>query len=107
MIWEFDISDPNLFDGEEFHKPYFFLVNMAVGGTLTGIFSAAEITAPFPAEMSLEYIRLYDNGYTILGIPTSSPVSAPTCLENGNTCTENADCCSNSCSKGRFKTCQP
>lgn len=66
-IWSIDISNPAGFSGEEFHQPHFFILNLAVGGTFTGITLAQNITAPFPAEMLVDYIRVYDNGFTIIG----------------------------------------
>lgn len=66
-IWSIDISNPASFSGEEFHQPHFLILNLAVGGTFTGITLAQNITAPFPAELLVDYVRLYDNGYTVLG----------------------------------------
>ncbi len=66
-IWTMDISNPASFDGEEFHAPHFFIVNLAVGGTFTGIFNEGGITAPLPADLLVDYIRVFDNGHTILG----------------------------------------
>lgn len=66
-VWSIDIANPSGFSGEEFHQPHFFILNLAVGGTFTGITLAQNITAPFPAEMLVDYIRIYDNGFTILG----------------------------------------
>jgi beta-glucanase (GH16 family) len=66
-IWTIDISDPSSFDGDEFHKPHFVILNLAVGGTYTGITNSSNITAPFPAEYVIDYVRIYDNGYTVLG----------------------------------------
>ncbi|MBN2163083.1 MAG: glycoside hydrolase family 16 protein [Pontiellaceae bacterium] len=66
-IWTIDISGGAASDLEEFHQPHFFVLNMAVGGTYTGIYNASGITAAFPAEYRIDYIRLYDNGYTELG----------------------------------------
>ena len=40
---------------------------MAVGGNYTGLLSKAEITATTPAEMLVDYIRIYDNGHTRIG----------------------------------------
>ncbi|NNM29617.1 MAG: glycoside hydrolase family 16 protein, partial [Akkermansiaceae bacterium] len=67
FIWSMDISNPSSFDGEEFHKPHFFLLNMAVGGNYTGILNSGGITAPFPAEYVIDYVRIFDNGHTVLG----------------------------------------
>ena len=65
-IWVIDISDPEAFSGQEFHAPHFFIANLAVGGNFTGIFNPAGITAALPAEYRIDYIRLFDNGHTIL-----------------------------------------
>lgn len=65
-IWTMTIPEPG-YDLEEFHQPHFILLNLAVGGIYTGILDAGNITAPFPAEYAVDYIRLYDNGYTVLG----------------------------------------
>lgn len=67
QIWAFDISNPSGFSGEEFHQPYFMILNLAVGGSLTGITSSSGVTAPFPAELVVDYIRVYNNGFTVLG----------------------------------------
>ena len=58
-IWSLDISEI-----EQFHKPHFLLINLAVGGEYAGILNPADITAPFPAEYRTDYIRVFDNGYT-------------------------------------------
>jgi beta-glucanase (GH16 family) len=47
-------------DGEEFtNYLHYIIFNLAVGGQLTGITSASGITAPFPAKMFVDWIRLY------------------------------------------------
>ncbi|MDF7798280.1 glycoside hydrolase family 16 protein [Pontiellaceae bacterium B1224] len=61
QIWAMNISDiPAL------HEPHFLLLNMAVGGKHTGVCDVAGITAPLPAEYRVDYIRLFDNGFTAL-----------------------------------------
>jgi len=66
-IWTIDISDPASFSGEEFHAPHFLIFNLAVGGTYTGITDdAGDVTATFPAEYRVDWIRVYDNGFTTL-----------------------------------------
>ncbi|MCU0787218.1 MAG: glycoside hydrolase family 16 protein [Verrucomicrobia bacterium] len=65
-IFAFNIANP-ADNREEFHLPHFFILNLAVGGYYTGITTAAGITAPFPAEYVIDYIRIFDNGYTVLG----------------------------------------
>lgn len=66
-IWSMDISNPASFGGEEFHAPHFLIFNLAVGGTYTGITQSLNVTAPLPAEMRVDYVRIYDNGHTVLG----------------------------------------
>ena len=58
-------------DVEEFHEfPMYILFNMAVGGLFTGVNDKSEITAPLPARMLVDYIKIYqrtDEGELILG----------------------------------------
>ena len=93
-IWAFDISDPASFSGEEFHQPYFMIVNCAVGGTFPGILSNDGITAPLPAQMLVDYIRLYDNGFTTnVTIPGGGSVCGDgTCDPGEDQCNCSDDC---------------
>jgi beta-glucanase (GH16 family) len=53
----------------EFHQPMFPILNIAIGGydpSYTGVYSPGAVTATFPARMSVDYIRVTDNGYTQL-----------------------------------------
>ena len=77
QVMAFDISGAAASNLEEFHAPHFVLLNLAVGGWYPGILSASGITAPLPAEYRVDYLRLYDNGHTILG-GTGAPASAST-----------------------------
>ena len=52
------ITDPDM---EEFHRPQFVLLNLAVGGVYTGKMNSAAITAPLPSAMLVDYVRLYQN----------------------------------------------
>ena len=57
-----DITDPNL---SEFHNPNYIIMNLAVGGfNFVEITDPAQITAPFPGKMYVDYVRLYENEYT-------------------------------------------
>ena len=67
LIWAMDISSTSCTDCTEFHQPHFMLFNLAVGGTYTGLTLPSGITAPLPAEMRVDWIRISDNGFTILG----------------------------------------
>ena len=84
QIWSMAISGI-----PEFHEPHFFILNLAVGGIYTGITSPGGITAPFPAEYMIDYIRIFDNGHTVLGGSamarpefTYDPMYMPNALEN-------------------------
>jgi hypothetical protein len=66
-IWSIDITSGSCTDCEEFHQPHFIILNLAVGGSYTGLFRASEITAPLPAEYRVDWVRIYDNGHTVLG----------------------------------------
>jgi len=66
LIMVFDISKIKQLAIEEFHKPFSLIVNMAVGGTYTGIMQRNDITATFPAELRVDYIRVYGNDYTVI-----------------------------------------
>lgn len=69
QYYEINISDIVANSMEEFHNMKYILLNLAVGGTYTGITSVGGITAPLPAQMQIDYIRLYQdsNGELWLG----------------------------------------
>lgn len=60
-----EITDPNM---SEFRTdPAHIILNLAVGGwNFVEITDPAQITAPFPAKMMVDYVRLYENEYTEL-----------------------------------------
>lgn len=66
-VWTMDLRKRSCSDCDEFHQPFFLILNLAVGGKYTGILGQEGITAPLPAEMLVDYIRIYDNGFTKLG----------------------------------------
>ncbi len=67
--WGLDIDDPTGTSMEEFHNPAFLVLNLAVGGiNFVDITNPALITAPFPACMYIDWIRIYDNGATELTV---------------------------------------
>ena len=80
-------SDGEVGAGHYFHKPFFFLFNLAVGGSYPSIYNASQITA-LPnagdeAKMYVDWVRVYqadndttsqytyvdDNGNTVTNIP--------------------------------------
>ena len=67
QIWTMRIQQDQCSSCSEFHLPHFVILNVAVGGTDTGMLSPEQITAVTPAEMLVDYVRIYDNGYTQLG----------------------------------------
>lgn len=66
-IWSIDISAQSCTDCTEFHQPHFLILNLAVGGTFSQLFRSGDITAPMPATYEIDYVRIYDNGFTQLG----------------------------------------
>lgn len=67
LIWTYHIEQGFCADCSEFHQPHFILLNLAVGGNYTGLLDSSQITATTPAEMLIDYVRIYDNGFTKLG----------------------------------------
>jgi len=67
QIWTFHIEQSTCAACSEFHQSHFVILNMAVGGTYTGLLSSNQITASTPAEMLIDYVRIIDNGFTELG----------------------------------------
>ncbi|MDY0779512.1 T9SS type A sorting domain-containing protein [Tenacibaculum sp. IB213877] len=56
-----DAENPNT---APFTKPFYMLLNMAVGGTLPGVASNDGITAPLPGKMYVDYVRVHKwNGH--------------------------------------------
>ncbi len=61
LIWSVDGNEVAQFaiDGpgmEAFHKPFFILLNLAIGGTWSG---QPDETTPFPALMFVDWVRVY------------------------------------------------
>ncbi|MCG7585958.1 discoidin domain-containing protein [Photobacterium sp. OFAV2-7] len=46
---------------DEFRQHNFLILNMAVGGHFPEIYDKADVTAPMPAKMYVDYVRIYDN----------------------------------------------
>lgn len=67
QIWTFYIKSDACADCSEFHQPHFIILNMAVGGTYTGLLSTDQISATTPAELLVDYVRISDNGFTEMG----------------------------------------
>ncbi|WP_190300407.1 family 16 glycosylhydrolase [Rufibacter hautae] len=61
-------------DLEEFHNPHFLVLNLAVGGNYPGINNPSGVTAPLPAKMYVDYIKLYQNDGD--GLSTGQPIPA-------------------------------
>lgn len=62
-----DITDPNMSELRD--NPASIILNLAVGGwNFVEITDPAQITAPFPAKMYVDYVRLYANANTELHV---------------------------------------
>ncbi len=46
-------------ESSEFQAPFYFLFNLAVGGNFTDAANVAQVTAPLPGKMYIDYIRVY------------------------------------------------
>lgn len=47
-----------------FSRPFYMLLNLAVGGTLPGVLNNAGVTAPLPGKMYVDYVRVSEwNGH--------------------------------------------
>lgn len=46
-------------ESSEFQAPFYFLLNLAVGGNFTDAATDAQVTAPMPSKMYVDYIRVY------------------------------------------------
>jgi len=71
QFWEGNIA--NSINGtDEFHKPFFIILNLAVGGNWPG---SPNSTTVFPAKMYVDYVRVYQDGGTTTQVstPTFSP----------------------------------
>lgn len=56
-------NDPNITEFSS--NPYYVILNLAVGGSnFVGITDPAQITAPMPAQMQVDYVRVYANANT-------------------------------------------
>jgi beta-glucanase (GH16 family) len=95
VIVDKNIAPSSCFECEELHQPFFFVLSMAVGGGYTRLYHEQGITAELPAEFMIDYIRIYDNGFTQLSgsftdtqaespstVSIPSPTVAPTSKEN-------------------------
>ena len=71
-----------------FQQPMFLIANIAIGGynpSYTGVYSPADVTAPFPATMHINYIKITDNGYTQLYFGNNSAETGDFGVFAGNT----------------------
>ena len=59
--YSLDISGGATDNLSEFHAPHYLLLNLAVGGSYTGIHNENNINAAFPCKMHVDYIKLYQN----------------------------------------------
>jgi beta-glucanase (GH16 family) len=70
-VWSSSTGEPYPFP---FNQPFFFLMNLAVGGSYLGYPSTNSINPHMPGEMVIDYIRVYDY------IASTNPPTTPTGL---------------------------
>lgn len=70
----------------ELQKPFYFLINLAVGGTFPDVKTPEGVTAPLPAEMKVDYVRVYEynnQGQVWVGTPPAHVPDPPAAAETG------------------------
>lgn len=75
---EYDMYDnpiPITEESAELAAPFYFLSNLAVGGSFTGLLNVNDISAPTPSKMYVDYIRVYE--YNGLGDVTLGSTASP------------------------------
>lgn len=65
VYWNANIAN-NINSTNEFHNPFFVILNLAVGGTWPG---SPDGTSVFPDTMSVDYVRFYQLTSTITHVP--------------------------------------
>ncbi len=68
-----------------FHKPFYVIFNLAIGGNYTGINNINNVTAlnaanNYEAKMYVDYVRVYQQG--VAGEEYNGPALAPTAVQN-------------------------
>ncbi|MFP5040651.1 Ig-like domain-containing protein [Parasediminibacterium sp. JCM 36343] len=75
LYFNFAINSLTTTNRGAFRNPHFLLLNLAVGGAYTGIFATNGITATLPAQMYVDYIKLYQNPTDEISFGTNHAVS--------------------------------
>ena len=57
QYYEINIEDKNALPA--FHKNFYIIINLAVGGIYTDIFDPNGISAPLPAQMIVDCVKVY------------------------------------------------
>ncbi len=78
QFWEANILN-NINSTEEFHRPFFLILNLAVGGNWPG---SPNSGTPSPARYQIDYVRVYQAGG---GGPTPTTPPAPSPTPGGGT----------------------
>ncbi|MEO1084362.1 MAG: glycoside hydrolase family 16 protein, partial [Acidobacteriota bacterium] len=62
-------------EADEFQAPFYFLLNLAVGGNFTDAATSGQVTAPRPGKMYVDYVRVYE--YNGLGQVFTGNITPP------------------------------
>ncbi|WP_440905995.1 di-heme oxidoredictase family protein [Catenovulum sp. SX2] len=68
-------------EADEIRAPFYLLLNLAVGGNFTDALSSEQVTAPLPAKMYIDYVRVYEldgQGQVWQGAPPLPPAEEGT-----------------------------
>ena len=109
LVWSMNIDQDQCDHCEEFHQHHFMVLNMAIGGafTSTDSFESAsgicgssspfgssqgcplrgpnDISAPLPGEMEVDWIRLYNNGFSEVILGSGNVLVAQSGFQQGTT----------------------
>jgi beta-glucanase (GH16 family) len=78
QYWQGNIAN-NINSTDEFHAPFFIILNLAIGGSWPG---SPDGTTPFPDTMFVDYVRVYQLSTGIGGIQTDPEPVRPLLVQN-------------------------
>ena len=73
QYWEANIQN-GINGTEEFHRPFFLILNLAIGGNWPG---SPNSSTAFPANMRVDYVRVYQQGTSTNPTPVPQPTATP------------------------------
>ena len=103
LIWSFDIGSCKDTSCSEFHQPFFFILNIAVGGTFTGITDTNQISSTW-GQMQVDYIYVYNNEAVDAQLSSGIRYAPP---DESTATTQNPQCSAHTACSGFGGNCCP